>query len=1001
MSENIENTENNLNNSEEQINTKRWTGVSEYVNGTYLDEDTLNVPIKQLTARTDYLYNLLKSLRNPRSSVIYTNVNLDNGIAEGDVVYLDASQNVYRKAQASSSLINLFSTSGSSYPVGVVSKKEQEKGDVVAYGLINLPADFNFKIEGDDKPISGNYYLSAVEPGKLTLEPSNPEIFIGTYVEFEDNKYIIVSPDKPNLNHKHFTRKLAAKPAGEQIITNLNSLGNPTINSVHKIVGYSPIMPEGEDPKFRIRILGEWNTSKDISYSISISKKEVQDSNTHSHTLDWVESGPDGIKKGDIGVSEYYTKLDVGSYGMVISVEPYETDGIDSLTLPDCAVHSWSLLMPDDGKGWRSSDIVIDSGEPLVAVTANGAELVLYGSLPNNEFTEIVGYIPTSFQLVRIGTEIEETSSLLGAKFESGDLFKYQLIDDKTQPETGYEGIVIGSSVSDTLKNVANTIGFSSNGFIDTYTVYLDSDSTTTATLIISPDITVTFAPTPADVSRDISLVYNTTDNLGIMLFTNNYETLDGNVLWFPSDEGVKSITSKSNDSVYYMTVKDHSKLESSDFWKFDLRKFQNGCAFTYAIGMDLPLRKVFPPVPVDCCEIVINGVSQLQDVFAISKDRYDFKIVGDTIAWRSNSYAKVPWDPNYVPSTTPNSNNNVSVLFTMERFTLGNSGPVTSLRPAPGSNVRILDCGTGEAASVGDLMIDIDLLASVEDSNYAGYKAVKTSRNGKLVTGPLVERIIPGPGIYIQRYKDYPKGQGVVILSSQDVYGGDFEEVALENAKQEKIGMFPYIKLLGWNDDNTNNIPSSFVSKFTVPSTVDPEGKYRVNVYATVFGEHSIPADAINAYVAGIEMSYNILPDYNPLDSNIVTDRYVEYNLVNNFIQSVKPVKGKILFGRKGDNDRYVYTGFDPILIHNNTSFVAPNGMDSSFSQQNILGISFPTKNTSTNYNGDTGSGIDYLKPGYIVAVRFSRTSSDAGRYQYTGGIGFINLRWELIRVA
>jgi hypothetical protein len=296
--------------------------------------------------------------------------------------------------------------------------------------------------------------------------------------------------------------------------------------------------------------------------------------------------------------------------------------------------------------------------------------------------------------------------------------------------------------------------------------------------------------------------------------------------------------------------------------------------------------------------------------------------------------------------------------------------------------------------------MLDVDLLASIQDSNYSGYKAVKTSRNGKLVTGPLVERIIPGPGIYIQKYKNYPTGQGVVILSSQDVYSGDFEEVALENAKQEKIGMFPYIKLLGWNDNAANNIPSAFVSKFTVPANIDPEGKYRVNVYATVFGEQSIPPNSTDTMVAGIEMTYNILPDLNPFNSN-VNDNYVEYNLVNNFIQSSNPVEAKIVFGRKNDEGIYVYNGFDPILIHSNPTFDYSSNTDHMFSQQNILGRPFPTAKTSVNFNSVPDSGIDYIKPGYVVAVRFARSSSDAGDSAYTGGIGFINLRWELIRIA
>jgi hypothetical protein len=329
-----------------------------------------------------------------------------------------------------------------------------------------------------------------------------------------------------------------------------------------------------------------------------------------------------------------------------------------------------------------------------------------------------------------------------------------------------------------------------------------------------------------------------------------------------------------------------------------------------------------------------------------------------------------------------------------MQKYTVGNSGPVTSLRPAPNSPIKVLDCGTGESSNVGDLMLDIDLLTNVYASNVPGYKAVKTSRNGKLVSGPLVEQIIAGPGIFLQQYKDHPRGQGKVIISSQDLYNGDFEEVALENAKQEQIGMFPYIKLLGWSDGSSSNIPSAFVSKFTVPSNLS-EGNYRIRVYATIFGEKSIPENALASYIAGIEFTYNILPDYNPLNAG---DNYTEYNLANNYITRKTPFTAKVRFGRL-DNNQYVYNGFDPLLIHNNPEFVGPTS-DSKFSFQNALGIAFPTIDETSNSQGSDNSGIDFVKPGYIVAVRFSRTNSGAGNYEYTGGIGFINLRWELIKV-
>ena len=75
-----------------------------------------------------------------------------------------------------------------------------------------------------------------------------------------------------------------------------------------------------------------------------------------------------------------------------------------------------------------------------------------------------------------------------------------------------------------------------------------------------------------------------------------------------------------------------------------------------------------------------------------------------------------------------------------------------------------------------------------------------------------------------------------MTIGAMSQQYSGEFDEVALENAKQELIGMFPYVKLMGWTTGGTGNIPTGFVAKFRVPHTISSALKFRVLTYMTVF---------------------------------------------------------------------------------------------------------------------------------------------------------------------
>jgi len=323
--------------------------------------------------------------------------------------------------------------------------------------------------------------------------------------------------------------------------------------------------------------------------------------------------------------------------------------------------------------------------------------------------------------------------------------------------------------------------------------------------------------------------------------------------------------------------------------------------------------------------------------------------------------------------------------------MSVGNSGTVTSLRPASGSPIRVLQCGTNEAGDVGDLMLDLDLELSTDDANLAGFRVFKDVDGQKLRQGPVVEKIVAGSGISITQSAGAPEGQGTVTvgLLSGEGTSGDFEEVALENAKQEMIGMFPYIRLLDWTTGGTSNIPTGFTAKFRVPHTIG-NVPYRVIVYATVFGEVDVPGvvDGDRLY-AGIDFHYSVLPDFTSIDPAVAP---YWSTLTDGLLSPSAALSAEIPLGKVGNSP--IYEAYDPMLIHNNPEEVPA---DLALKTAQILGNPLPNLDDFPTWAGTNELAV---RPGSLVAIRISRANVSNAATEYTSSLGFINLRWRLIPV-
>lgn len=410
---------------------------------------------------------------------------------------------------------------------------------------------------------------------------------------------------------------------------------------------------------------------------------------------------------------------------------------------------------------------------------------------------------------------------------------------------------------------------------------------------------------------------------------------------------------------------------------------------FVYNIGFDRSMQAYYPPVPAKSASLVMNGVELASE--RLGGD-FVYSIENDSIYWFDDSWDHAPWPTNYVSrSNVPEKWERKRIVLHFIRTASTETGPVMSLRGAPGSGVRVLSCGSGDEADVGDLMIDIDPLGDVVEDNLPGFKVVKAGGQGMFKTGPVVERIVAGSGIALSRLGGSPLGQGTVVISTLDSgLRGDFEEVALQNAKQDMVGMFPYIRLLDWVD-GASNIPSAFILKFHVPYD-NTNNLFAVHVSMNVFG--------LQGYVdgrtrnAGISLNYNILPDLNPVEGDDGT--YASANVKGDLISPDAPRDLEIPMVSSIDGQLVTYNAFDPVLVCTNDGTEQITGK-----KYNALGKPIPNIDECGQYAREHGVDIVGVRPGYTVAVSISRSGVRSGSTAYTAPIGFMNMRWEIERIV
>ena len=961
-----------------------WQRVSGLKDGQEVAADTFNRPIGELVSRTEYLKELMERLNaaDPRGTILVEASLSDTDTpVVGDVVCIDPTTRKYIKAVASMSLYDAYTASEKAFALGVLTAKENLNGYVALYGKIRL----NFKtanLVDRGEFVTGQYYLSSTVPGKITRFPSGPRVLVGFFVKSEqktgDHQGIeaFINPQHMDIeSHAHRTYTLLARPCGTgrtvydgQDSNDSADLGDSNDAPGRVVVeGYLPEVVDGDGAGIpRMVVCGDWTAGFAEYYEVKVSNGVANYNDPATSwpvDVEWRKSGSNESGSGQLRF--FGDSVAVGRFGLRIKLEPSEGMAEDTpfgrTDLSD-EQRTWKIDR-FSGRGWSKAgaDTVSDLG----------AGLVRFGGVSNRFMSHVVVHIPPGvYDLTSEIASISEGDTLS----VDGTSYKFTKNPDSNS-DTDIQ-ILDNTVYGDTFDTLAQLCGVESGA------VYHEG---LRQVLLGASEVVFNGSPVRALLSGQTSFAmvsYDDGESLAPPILLDSsarYFTLVQTDPWkvTPLENGLDMMVIQGDLSV--------GDKATADIYCVP------GAKYRYNIEFDNDLKLHFPPVPARSGCLMLNGVEM--ESYENYGDKAVIAIGDDSIYWRDDTEGRQPWPiPDMSQSDQVDPEDEYRELFHFVSEFHSETGPVTSLHPAEGSPITRRRCGTDEDATVGDLELDVDLTLGMSDQGVPGYKVPKASRGGKLLLGPVVERLVAGPGISLSKTSGAPDGQGVVTITADgSEYAGDFETLALENAKLESIGMFPYIRLLKWDPDSDSNIPTGFVAKFHVPATA-LDGVYRVKFYASVFGEASFSGNAYQT--AGVRMDYNILPDYTGTGADMIETA----NLRTGLIAPDESFVLDIPFGSTDGDGNTSYTAYDPILIHNDSSIEDIRGRS-----VRVMDHAFPTEDECQGYirnNLGNVAGVFGIRPGYTVAVRFSRTSPSNGE-PYVGSIGFLNLRWSIEEVT
>jgi hypothetical protein len=182
-------------------------------------------PDRTLEERTEYLKDRLDAAELGRA-LFEVDATVSPDVQPGQPVYWNWAASRYEPAMVAVTLddtTQIFSVQPSSDCVGMCYKKKAaDRADIVLRGLVTFP-ELTQSIGETVTP--GKYYLSAVEPGKLSKQKPPVTVVVchvqGSRDNCSDQLRVLVMPQARDYveEHTHYRFDLVAQPAGTNTLT--------------------------------------------------------------------------------------------------------------------------------------------------------------------------------------------------------------------------------------------------------------------------------------------------------------------------------------------------------------------------------------------------------------------------------------------------------------------------------------------------------------------------------------------------------------------------------------------------------------------------------------------------------------------------------------------------------------------------------------------------------------------------------------------------------------
>jgi hypothetical protein len=363
--------------------SQNWTPlVRPPSDGELVNQAVAGRAIQSLQQRTDFLYQRLNEFSAQNGKLVIQKARLEPSVVVGDWVYYDDNTDRYSKAIAEGEYDNQlkqYYASRRSYVVGICITASNGLGSILLGGWVEdlsklgiSPEQMLESTQTSSSFTPGRYYLSRIQPGKMTKIVGAPIIQVG----FFNSKRAFIFPQQKDIfeAHVHHRFKLVAKPSssqntsgtgwmgigGKQFVDNFRSKASPVTSPRNiqislKGNGGTPLASYGDS--FRVEVYRP--TTSELGYKIiSGSTLDIDDPDSGSIVAlgtfsAWPNYG-DWLEVPGTGFSISFFRIDRFPFSSTPYIGSLEQDIKNASEGIQLLQDSYNIFYPNDLAGWTN-----------------------------------------------------------------------------------------------------------------------------------------------------------------------------------------------------------------------------------------------------------------------------------------------------------------------------------------------------------------------------------------------------------------------------------------------------------------------------------------------------------------------------------------------------------------------------------------------------------------------------------------------------------------------